>query len=74
MNVSRLIQRHVTENPEKTANFEDRRISYLELDSLIDRAAFGFIELGLGRGDVLSLFLPRLPELIIAYLGAVRVG
>ena len=75
MNVSRLIQRHVTEYPEKTAIiFEDRRISYLELDSLIDRAAFGFVELGLGRGDVLSLFLPSLPELIIAYLGAVRAG
>ena len=75
MNVSRLIQRHVTECPEKTAIiFENRRISYLELDRLIDRAAFGFIDLGLERGDVLSLFLPSLPELVIAYLGAVRAG
>ncbi len=75
MNVSRLIQRHVTQYPDKTAIiFENRRISYLELDRLIDRAAFGFVELGLERGDVLSLFLPSLPELIIAYLGAVRAG
>ncbi len=75
MNVSRMIQRHVMERPDKTAIiFEDQRISYLELDRLIDRAAFGFIEVGLERGDVLSLFLPSLPELIIAYLGAVRAG
>ena len=75
MNVSRLIQRHVTQYPDKTAIiFENRRISYLELDRLIDRAAFGFVELGLERGDVLSLFLPSLPELIIAYMGAVRAG
>lgn len=46
MNVSRMIQRHVTAFPDKTAIiFEDRRISYLELDRLIDRAAFGFTEL-----------------------------
>ena len=75
MNVSRMIQRHVMERPDKTAIiFEDQRISYLELDRLIDRAAFGFIEVGLDRGDILSLFLPSLPELIIAYLGAVRAG
>jgi len=75
MNVSRMIQRHVAAFPDKTAIiFEDRRISYLELDRLIDRAAFGFIELGLQRGDVLSLFLPSLPELIISYMGAARAG
>ncbi|TFG74383.1 MAG: acyl-CoA synthetase, partial [Chrysiogenales bacterium] len=44
------------------------------LDRLIDRAAFGLIELGLRRGDVLSLFLPSLPELIVSYMGAARAG
>ena len=37
MNVSRIIKRHVSEHPDKIAIiFEDRRITYLELDSLID--------------------------------------
>lgn len=75
MNVSRLIERHVARNPDKTAIlFQDRRISYGELDDLIDRAAGEFTRLGLGPGDVLSLFLPSLPELIIAYLGTVRAN
>ena len=75
MNVSNLIKRQVQENPQKTAIiFEDRGLSYGELDVLISKAAEGFQKLGLKRGDVLSLFLPSLPELIIGYLGTVRAG
>lgn len=75
MNVSNIIKRHVAENPEKTAIiFGERRISYSELDVLINRAAEGLLKMGLKRGDVLSLFLPSLPELIIGYLGTVRAG
>jgi long-chain acyl-CoA synthetase len=75
MNVSDLIKRQLQENSQKTAIiFEDRRLTYGELDSLISRAAEGFQKLGLERGDVLSLFLPSLPELIIGYLGTVRAG
>ncbi|MDZ7696942.1 MAG: AMP-binding protein [Deltaproteobacteria bacterium] len=75
LNVSNIISRHVKTHPEKTAIiFGDRRISYGELDQAIDRAAVGITEMGLKRGDVLSLFLPSIPELIIAYLGTVRAG
>jgi long-chain acyl-CoA synthetase len=75
MNVSNIIKRPLTEDPEKTAIiFGDRRISYAQLSSLIDRTAEGLLKMGLKRGDVLSLFLPSLPELIIGYLGTVRAG
>jgi len=75
MNVSHIIKRHVAEQPDKTAIiFEDRRISYADLDRLITRTADGLLKTGLVRGDVLSLFLPSLPELIIGYLGTVRAG
>jgi long-chain acyl-CoA synthetase len=75
MNVSNLIRRPVQETPGKPAIiFEDRLIPYAELDTLINRTAGGLLDLGLKRGEVLSLFLPSLPELIIAYLGAVRAG
>jgi long-chain acyl-CoA synthetase len=75
MNVSRIINKPLKETPEKTAIiFEDRHLSYAELDSLIDRSAAGSLKLGLQKGDVLSLFLPSLPELIIGYLGGVRAG
>ena len=75
MNVSQLIKPAVKNTPDKTAIiFEERRYTYTELDTLISKAAEGFTALGLERGEVLSLFLPSLPELIIAYLGTVRSG
>ena len=75
MNVSYIIQQQVSENPDKTAIiFGERRTSYLALDRLINRFAGGLLSAGLKRGEVLSVFLPSLPELIIGYLGAVRAG
>ena len=75
MNVSNIIERHVAENPEKTAIiFGEHRISYGELNRLINRLAGGLLKMGYAQGDVVSLFLPSLPELIIGYLGTVRAG
>jgi long-chain acyl-CoA synthetase len=75
MNVSNIIKRHAAENADATAIiFEELRITYAELDRLINRVAGGLLNLGLNRGEVLSLFLPSLPELIIGYLAAVRAG
>ena len=75
MNVSNIIERQVAENPEKAAIiFGNRSISYAELDRLINRTAGGLLKMGYAQGDVVSLFLPSLPELIIGYLGTVRAG
>lgn len=75
MNVSDIIKPHVKENPEKIAiRFGDQRISYGELDTTINRTAAGLLQMGLKKGDVLSLFLPSLPELIIGYLAIVKAG
>jgi len=75
MNLSNIIKPHVEQNPDETAIiFEEHRITYGELDRLINRVAGGLLELGLKCGDVLSIFLPSLPELIIAYLAGVRAG
>jgi long-chain acyl-CoA synthetase len=73
LNASRIITRHAQLTPDKSAIiFEDRRISYAELDRLVNRMATGLLDMGLTPGDVVSLYLPSLPELIIAYLGTVR--
>jgi long-chain acyl-CoA synthetase len=75
MNLSDIIKPHVVENPEATAIiFEESRITYGELDRLINRVAGGLLKLGLKRGEVISFFLPSIPELIIGYLAAVRAG
>ena len=75
MNVSNLFKQHLLDQPEKTAIiFGDRSISYRELDRQINQIAGGLLQIGLKRGEVVSVFLPSLPELIMSYLGAVRAG
>ena len=75
MNVSNIIKPHVAEIPDKTAIiFGEHRICYAELDRLINCIASSLTKMGFKRGDVLSVFLPSIPELIIAYLGTVRAG
>ena len=75
MNVSHMIKPHVEQTPQKTAIiFGEREISYAQLDDLVARTAHGVTKMGYKKGDVLSIFLPSLPELVIAYLGAVRAG
>ncbi|MDH3930440.1 MAG: AMP-binding protein, partial [Deltaproteobacteria bacterium] len=59
MNVSNIFKQQVAENPDATAIlFEALRITYGELDRLVNRVAGGLLKLGLKRGDVLSIFLP----------------
>ena len=75
MNVSNIFKQQVAENPDATAIlFGALRITYGELDRLVNRVAGGLLKLGLKRGEVLSLFLPSRPELIMGYLAAVRAG
>lgn len=75
MNLSDIFKQHIKENPEKTAIiFGNQRISYGELDVSINRTAGGLLKMGLKKGDVVSLFLPSIPELIIGYLGTVKAG
>ncbi len=75
MNVSDIIKKHVSGSPEKAAIiFGDRSITYAQLQALINRFASGLERMGMNKGNVLSLFLPSLPELIIGYMGTVRAG
>ncbi len=52
----------------------ERRITYRELKALTDRFANAALALGLARGDRLFVLAPRLPELYVAVLGALKAG
>jgi acetyl-CoA synthetase len=51
-----------------------RRVSYEQLEALVDRVAHGFRNLGLQPGDAVALYLPMTVECVAAYLGIVRAG
>ncbi|MFZ5652913.1 MAG: AMP-binding protein [Pseudomonadota bacterium] len=49
-------------------------LSYRQLRILVDRLALGFIQLGVGKGDVISCQLPNWWEFLAIHLAAVRIG
>ncbi len=51
-----------------------RRLTFLEIERLSQRAALGFRSLGLGRGDVIAYQLPNWWEAAVVFLAAARIG
>jgi acetyl-CoA synthetase len=51
-----------------------RRLSYAELQSATCRLAGALRRLGIERGDRIGLFLPMVPEAVIAFLGCAKIG
>jgi long-chain acyl-CoA synthetase len=54
--------------------FRDARITYARLAELADRAAAGFIRLGVRPGDPVALLLPNTPWHPIAFFGVLKAG
>ena len=73
--VSELLHATAERRPEKPALIAgDRTITYRDLELRARRAAAGFNELGVGRGDRLALLLGNVPEFVEALHGAWRLG
>ncbi len=53
---------------------ERRAFTYAELDAEVARVAGGLRRLGLGRGDRIALFLPMVPEAVVAMHAIFRIG
>lgn len=54
--------------------FFGRRISFSQLDQLVDRFAAGLQRLGVVKGTPVSLHLPNCPQFVVAYYGIIRAG
>jgi long-chain acyl-CoA synthetase len=60
---------------EKTALiFQDRRFSFLEIDRLSNRLGNSLRELGVGKGDRVSIYSQNSWEWIIGYYGTLKIG
>jgi acetyl-CoA synthetase len=53
---------------------DERVYTYAELAELTSRFASGLRDLGVGRGDRVFIFSPRIPELYVAALGTLKNG
>ncbi|WDP85404.1 MAG: acyl--CoA ligase [Desulfobacter sp.] len=54
--------------------FLDNKISYSQLDTLVDRFASALFKLGIKKGDRVGALLPNCPQHVIAFLAANRLG
>ncbi|WP_395498188.1 acetate--CoA ligase [Rickettsiella endosymbiont of Litargus connexus] len=74
------LDRHLPHYAEKTALIwqgepdEKRQLSYRELLEAVCQFSNGLKKLGIKKGDCITLYMPLIPELIIAVLACARLG
>lgn len=73
--LSEILRRSAKKYPDNPAIiFMDNKITYKTLDELTDRFATALTALGVQKGDKVALFMPNMPQFIIAFYGTLRVG
>jgi len=76
------LDRHLAERGDKAAilfepddpSREPRRISYRELHARVCRLANALRNLGVRKGDRVTIYLPMIPEAVVAMLACARIG
>jgi acetyl-CoA synthetase len=53
---------------------EERDITYAELLAEVERFASALKDLGVQQGDVVGIYLPMIPEVVVAMLACARIG
>jgi acetyl-CoA synthetase len=53
---------------------EERRITYAELLADVQRFANAMRDRGISKGDVVGIYLPMIPEVVVAMLACARIG
>ncbi|PYH45275.1 acetate--CoA ligase [Aspergillus saccharolyticus JOP 1030-1] len=75
------VDRHAIKNPNKVAIIyeadepsEGRTITYGELLREVSRVAWVLKQQGVKKGDTVAIYLPMIPEALIAFLACARIG
>jgi acetyl-CoA synthetase len=53
---------------------EERDITYAELLADVERFANALKDLGVQKGDVVGIYLPMIPEVVVSMLACARIG
>ncbi len=73
--LSELLRNTAKKHPDHVAIvFLGKKITYRELDVLTDKFATALHSMGVKKGDTVALFLPNIPQFIISYYGALKIG
>jgi long-chain acyl-CoA synthetase len=70
-----MLTRPATLFPERPAIvFKDTRLTFRELDGLVNSFANALRSLGIGRGDRVALFMTNRPEYVVSFFALARIG
>ncbi|MDH5662035.1 MAG: AMP-binding protein, partial [Elusimicrobiota bacterium] len=75
MNVGKVLEESVPRFKDKVAIiFEDEKVSFRELDRLVNNLSAGLIAEGVKKGDCVVTFLPDAMEIALSYYAILKVG
>ena len=75
MNMSDLVDRFAGDMPDHPAIvFEDKTISYGDLQRSVNRLSNALTKFGIGKGDRVLTLLANRPEFVIGYLATIKIG
>ena len=74
-NMSEVLADTARKHPDHTATlFKGARLTYGELNELVDKFAAGLQQLGVKKGDRVAVHLPNCPQFPISYYAILRAG
>lgn len=75
MNLRELVQNQANKFGDKVFMYwEDTTVSYSQLNDLTNKVANLLYNLGVRKGDKVSVYLPNMPEYVYLYLGIPKIG
>jgi len=74
--LSQVLRETTEQYPERNAILDPSGVTltYEELSAKVDRLARGMLELGVAKGDKVGLWMPNIPEWVVAYYAIARIG
>jgi long-chain acyl-CoA synthetase len=75
LTISNALTRSAERFPDNVAiDFMGKRITYKELNGMVNQFSRALIDLGVKKGDKVAVCIPNIPQLIVANLAIFRIG
>ena len=70
-----LLEEKAKKNKDKVfLYFEDKKVTYKEINDIANRVANGFLKLGVQKRDNMCIMLPNCPEFLYTWFGLAKIG
>ena len=75
MTIGKLVENQANKYPDKVFLYwEDEIVTFSQLNEITNKVANMLYDLGIRKGDKVSVFLPNMPEFVYLYLGIPKIG